>query len=580
MKANSTEQTVRFSAARWVMLGFSLLANAFIVTYSCLSYEVTRDWNRKFTSIFAKLVNNVTKKEVKKTPLESIELKLSNESSYKYNYIPGYELNEIPLGSAKQIECFFSPVDATNKSITYSVAPEGALILNQNGSILSAVGMKAGECVLTATSSEGGFTSSVNLTVVQPVAPTSFTATLDKNIIRLGETETIKYDIDGGVLTRDELITFRYYDVRMLQYSYDDSIINIDNHGVIHPISEGTTSIDVTNGTSTKHLSVTVEGSIAPPVYTDLKISGDEICRENEMILDQSSHKNNHQMIIKDGVSELNSEGFIWESSNDLLAKVDRHGVLRGFRKSQIADETVVITATSKVTGESTSLSVVVKKQAPTSIYYTVTVGKQSYWLPKEQIVSIGDELNVKLGFNPNGSDKAVIISCDESSVIDFTNEGTSISGQVLKTGNCILTVTSEANHEASFSIRFIVVKAGAINSDNIDDVGYTIRKSIGHAAVFMVAQIFTFLAFYMFLYNKKWRLYSFISLGEGLFISILSEVIQYFLPTRSGALLDVLIDFSGVVVGFALAFIGLLIVKKIISKKKVNLKNNEKTRN
>ena len=95
------------------------------------------------------------------------------------------------------------------------------------------------------------------------------------------------------------------------------------------------------------------------------------------------------------------------------------------------------------------------------------------------------------------------------------------------------------------------------------------VRKTIGHAAVFMVAQIFTFLALYMFLYEKKWWLYSSISLGEGLFICVLSELIQHFVPTRDGTVKDVFIDFAGVVVGFALAFLTLLLIKKIIKKKK-----------
>lgn len=95
------------------------------------------------------------------------------------------------------------------------------------------------------------------------------------------------------------------------------------------------------------------------------------------------------------------------------------------------------------------------------------------------------------------------------------------------------------------------------------------VRKTIRHAAVFMVAQIFTFLALYMFLYEKKWWLYSIISLGEGLFICVLSELIQHFVPTRDGTVKDVFIDFAGVAVGFALALLTLLLIKKIIKKKK-----------
>lgn len=550
------------------MFSLALLSNAFIVFYSCLDIETTQKWNRKFTSLFANIVNSISKKEVKTIPLNGIEIKLSNETAYEYNYVPGYQLNEIPLGSAKQIECSFSPVDATNKSITYSVEPVGSLLLNQNGSTLSAVGMKTGVCTLTATSNDGGYSSSVSINVIEPVAPSSFTPSLENSTIKLGTTETIKYDIDGGVLTHDELINFRYYDIKKLNYTYDDSIISIDKHGVIHPIHEGSTSIQISNGTLVKSLNVTIAGSESPVVYTDLKIFGDDICRENEMLVDQNTHTNNHIMIIKDGDTVLNNEDFIWTSSNELLAKIDMHGVLRGFRKSTFNDETITITATSKVTGQSASFDVIVKKQAPTKLNYVISIGKQSYWQPTEQIVSIGDDLKVELRFSPSGCDKNVLFSCDDSSVISFLNEGTFINCQIQKIGKCTLTVSSEANPNAGFSVSFIVVKPGAISSDAMEDVGFTIRKSLGHAAVFMITQIFTFLTFYMFLSNKKWWLHTSLSLGEGLLISIMSEVIQYFVPSRSGAVLDVLIDFGGVVVGALIAFLITLLIKKTTKKK------------
>ena len=558
----------RFKVSKWIMLSLALLSNAFIITYSCLSGQTTEYWNRAFTSVFANLINNVTKKEVKNVPLESVDIKLSNEEGYVYNYIPGYQVNEIPLGSAKQIECNFLPTDATNKSITYSVSPEGSVILNQNGSLLSAVGMKLGECTITATSNDGGFTSNVVVYVVEPVAPVSFVPSVENTTIELGTTETIQFDIDGGVLTHDELINFRYYDIRKLTYTYNSEIISIDDHGVIYPLHEGTSSIEISNGKITKSLNITVEGSSTPVSYTDLKISGDNFCRENEMIIDQTTHSNNHQLSIKDGEIPLISEDFVWSSSNELLAKVDRHGVLRGFRKSSNNDEQVTITATSKITEQSATFDVLVKKASPSKINYTVVVGQKAYWEPKEQIVSAGDQLTIKLGFSPISSDKAIAVTCSDSSVISFSNEGTSLSGHILKPGKCTLTVVSEANSNAGFVVSFIVVEAGAITSDDMEDVGYTIRKSLGHAVVFMVCQIFTFLAFYMFLYDKKWWLYSSLSLLEGLFISGLSELIQYFVPTRAGTLIDVLIDFGGVVVGFIVAVLIVLLIKNSQRKK------------
>ena len=124
----------RFPIVKWIMLALAIICNGFIIIYSCLSEETTGKWNRTFTNFFTQIINNITQKEAKHIPLENICISFSNEADHKYNYLPNYELNEIPLGSAKQIECAFLPVDATNKSITYSVEPSYIATLNQSGS--------------------------------------------------------------------------------------------------------------------------------------------------------------------------------------------------------------------------------------------------------------------------------------------------------------------------------------------------------------------------------------------------------------------------------------------------------------
>ena len=170
MNKISKNSNSRFLIAKWIMLSLAILLNAFIIFYSCLNTEITQKWNARVTNIFAKLVNNVTEKDVEVTPLTNIEIGLSKSDTHKYNYIPGYAVDEIPLGSAKQVECTFFPENATDKGITYSVTPQGALTLNQSGSVLSVVGMKAGDCVLTATSNDGGYTSSISLKVIDMLA--------------------------------------------------------------------------------------------------------------------------------------------------------------------------------------------------------------------------------------------------------------------------------------------------------------------------------------------------------------------------------------------------------------------------
>jgi len=560
------EQTRKHFTIKWFFLGLAIISNSFIICYSFLDNVATEKMQKPFTNLFVKIINGFSKKEVKSIPLESINVSLTDN---QYNYVPGYTVNEIPLGSAKEIDCVFTPYDATNKAIEYSVEPQGGLVLNQSGSKVSVVGMKTGISTITAKSKDGELTSSVQINVVETVAPRNFEISLNETNIAIGTTQTINFDIDGGVLGHDELINFRYYDTRKLSFNSDDeNIATVDEHGVIYPHKTGSTKITVSNGETSKDVDITVTAGAAPSLYSNLNISGDTVCYANDMILNQSNPKYKHSLSIKDGEVELDPKDFIWSSSNELLVKVDKYGVMRGFRKVSSNDESAVITVKSKLTGQTVSYNIIVKNQLPIQMSFWFKVGDEDYWDVNDFTVSVGDVLTLHTSLVPVTQEKAMNVVSSNEEIISATSEGDVIILNVLKEGKCDITITSVINSDLSRTCSFTVVKAGFISTADISNVNLYIRKSLGHAAVFMITQIFTFLTFYMFLYNKKWWLYSSLSLGEGLFISILSEVIQYFVPTRGGTILDALIDFGGVVIGVLIAFLIVLSIKKSIKKK------------
>ena len=563
-------KNARFKIAKWIMLSLAVLSNTLIILLSSIDDETTKGWNNVFTAFFSNLVNQSSKDENSDIELNGIEIQLSRNEDYIYNYLPGYQVNEIPLGSAKQIDCVFDPIDATDKSISYSAIPEDVVLLNQSNSTVSVVGMKVGECLITAKSNDGGFESSVKVKVVETVAPTSYEISLTNSTIPLGTTQTIDFDIDGGVLDHNELINFRYYDTRKLTYvSSNEIVATVDSYGVVYPVSIGNTTITVSNGDYSRFIDVSVTSGSSPIPYSNLSISGSDVCYANDMILDQTSKKNRYQLTPKDGEAELNPEDFVWESSNELLVKVDKHGVMRGFRKTLVDDETAVITAKSKTTGQTASINVFVKYKAPSKMDFWFVIEGNNYVNPKEQILSVGCSVPIKINFDNNPYFRSVDAVSSDTSVVTITNEGYSLVAHAVGEGTCYLDITYKANPSLTHRVKIVSIKSGAISINNIQEFGLYIRKSLGHAAVFMVAQIFTLLAFFMFYPERKWYVYTSMSLGEGLFISGLSELIQFFIPSRSGAWLDVLIDFSGVVVGAALALLGIFIVKKIIAKRR-----------
>ena len=107
------------------------------------------------------------------------------------------------------------------------------------------------------------------------------------------------------------------------------------------------------------------------------------------------------------------------------------------------------------------------------------------------------------------------------------------------------------------------------INDSNIGEFSSFIRKFIGHFSLFMVSGFLTTLSIKFIHYDlkQKFILFLIISCISGLFLAILTEFIQLFVPGRSGEIRDVMIDFSGYLL--AVAIVGLIVYmrKQKISK-------------
>lgn len=106
-----------------------------------------------------------------------------------------------------------------------------------------------------------------------------------------------------------------------------------------------------------------------------------------------------------------------------------------------------------------------------------------------------------------------------------------------------------------------------AINDGNYDSFASFIRKAVGHFGLFVISGLLTSLTAFLWLNPlKKFKYWMLIimALGFGLFMGTLTEIIQLNVPGRSGELTDVLIDFSGYLLGFSIVFLILfLIIRK-----------------
>ncbi len=559
----------KYKISRWILLTFAILTNAFLILYSCLSAETTAKWNNVVTNMFAGLVNRATEKEIKTIPIEQLNISLSNDS---YNNIPGYDNNEIPLGSSKELISSCLPDTATDKAVSYYLENNDIAILNQSGSKVSVIGMKEGTARVHAKNQLSGLDTSYEIKVVSTVAPISYEVSTSRTSIPIGSQETMNIDIDGGILGHNELLNYRYFNIKKLTYeSSNNDIATVNNYGVIVPKLIGSSLITVKNDNYFKQIEINVVDGVVPADYTNLHIEGSNVCHGNDMLYDQSSNTNHYQLSIYDGDTKLDANDFIWESSNELLVKVDKYGIMRGFRKNKIEDEGAVITATSKITCQSVTFNVVVKEELPTVMnHWIVNADKTTWGAPKEYTACVGDNLILNTELTPRVSNKNINYTIYNEEVVECTYQGSSLSLRVIKEGTCTLTISSLANSELVNTIKFTFIKAGSISTDQLEDIGFNIRKSIGHASMFAIAEIFTLLALYMFLYDNKHWILLVVSLGIELIVASISELIQHFIPERVGSFTDVGINMIGVIIAASL-LVGIYFIIKAINKKKNN---------
>lgn len=143
---------------------------------------------------------------------------------------------------------------------------------------------------------------------------------------------------------------------------------------------------------------------------------------------------------------------------------------------------------------------------------------------------------------------------------------------------NACMNGTMSAQESGRFS-RFVAgflnfFSPNYINEGNFDSFASIIRKLAGHFGLFCIDGILSTLSFHLFLKDTKissWITVG-ISLVLGFVIASISELIQIFTPDRYGSWLDILIDFSGYLLGFLLLSAVLFYIDFITFEKKKNI--------
>ena len=522
------------------IITLAVLLNGLIVFESCLPGGVSVTRSNWLSNIFADIINVFIPGRVEVVPLESISL-VGDQN--------------IIIGTTNRFSVEYVPSNATSKGITF-IAGNERINPVQEGSSCFVEGMELGSTSLTAVSLEdNSISKTVDITVNERPAPTEFELTVTNSQILNGFSERVIFSI--GDYTDNRAV--RYFDTSLVPLESSDPDIATIEDGVIHAKSVGSVTIFASDYPS-RSVDIEVIENPNPLVYPDessWEITGNNVAHIYDM---DHAETNFNQLSIDWGEAIPSDQSVTWKVEDELLAKIDADGKLRGYKKTGFTN---VIAISNMDTEQQKIFPISIEEVLPTAMDVNIRFDGS----PLDEEVSVGDTIYISAIFSPDNTTNLYIdVISSDAAVLAAQIEGRTGKITAKKEGTATITVSSTANPELSETLVFEVMPKKAIDGENYVDFASFIRKSIGHFLLFGVSAIFTTWAFYLMLnkvFKKKW----FIVLVSGLFgitVASVTELIQLFIPLRSGTWIDVGINILGYAVFLGLTILfGFLILKR-----------------
>ena len=137
------------------------------------------------------------------------------------------------LGEFRQVKADVLPSTAANKAVLWSSSDNSVATVGNSGYVYST---GEGMAVITATTAEGGFSASCNVTVLPAFVHVESISIQDELYIKVGESVTLVPVILPENAT----------DQSVVWHSYDESIVTVSQDGVVTGTGPGTMYVDVT----------------------------------------------------------------------------------------------------------------------------------------------------------------------------------------------------------------------------------------------------------------------------------------------------------------------------------------------
>lgn len=237
---------------------------------------------------------------------------------------------KVYVNDSKELEIQYNPSNTTdNKKVTWETSDESIIVVDQNGIV---TGVSKGTATVTATSVLG-MVATIDVTVLVPTERIELDDAIE---IERGETKQLTKTVEP--ITTTDSFTWE---------SKDESVVTVDDSGVIKAVGIGTAVVKVT-----------AESGISAECIVNVKAKATAIsCSVEEVTM----YEKDSQLLMVDLLPIDTTDKVSWQSKDSNIATIDEKGLLTGVK----AGNTEVLAVTDS------GLSVVVQVKVLTAYHIT-----------------------------------------------------------------------------------------------------------------------------------------------------------------------------------------------------------------
>ena len=248
----------------------------------------------------------------------------------------------LELGEELVLTATVSPINATNKSVTWSSSNTDIATVDDTGLVTA---LSEGIATISVSTTDGNFIATSEITVERlPISVTGVEVSPKTASLNIGNTIVIVADVFPSNADNKSIIWT----------STDDAVISVDSNGQVTGISEGSAKIIV----ETLDGGFTAESNISVEINT-IDVTGVEV-NPSTLSMEVGSTTVLNATVLP---ANATNASVSWSSDNESVATVDENGLVSG-----ISDGTTTITVTAEDGGFTAEVVVIISEIGCASI--------------------------------------------------------------------------------------------------------------------------------------------------------------------------------------------------------------------